>query len=131
MWIRPGGDDSRPAPTGSNGIRTTGPRLPYARPADGRKICGAEAAILGCDDAAPFDLAMESGYTSRGNTGSTVTSGSETIQAKLFKEDCKELGVAPSGRRLGHSEDLRGHGLRQEEEVPPWFIHGVRSEPSR
>jgi hypothetical protein len=64
--------------------------------ADGWKICGAEAAILGSDPDASFDLAMEVGYTSKGNKGSTVTSGSETISTKLSKKDCQELGVDPS-----------------------------------
>ena len=61
--------------------------------ADGWKICGAEATILGTDAAAPFDLAMEVGYTSKGTKGSTVTSGSETIVTKLSKKDCQEIGV--------------------------------------
>ena len=63
--------------------------------ADGWKICGAQAAILGFDDQATFDLAMEVGYTSKGTKGSTVTSGSETIVTKLSKQDCKELGIDP------------------------------------
>ena len=61
--------------------------------ADGWKICCAQAAILGSDPDASFDLAMEIGYTSKGNKGSTVTSGSETIQTKLSKKDCQELGI--------------------------------------
>jgi hypothetical protein len=61
--------------------------------ADGWKICGAQSAILGSDPDATFDLAMEIGYTSKGNKGSTVTSGSETIQTKLSKKDCQELGI--------------------------------------
>ena len=63
--------------------------------ADGWKICGAQAAILGYDDQATFDLAMEVGYTSQGNKGSTVTSGSETIRTELSKQDCQELGIDP------------------------------------
>ncbi len=61
--------------------------------AKGWKICGAQAAILGSDDVATFDLAMEVGYTSKAGKGSTVTSGSETIRTKLSKQDCKELGI--------------------------------------
>jgi hypothetical protein len=61
--------------------------------ADGWKICGAQAAILGSDPDASFDLAMEIGYTSQGSKGSTVTSGSETIQTKLSRKDCQELGI--------------------------------------
>jgi len=61
--------------------------------ADGWKICGAQAAILGADPNQSFDLAMEAGYTSKGNKGSTVTSGSETIRVKLSKKDCQEIGV--------------------------------------
>jgi hypothetical protein len=64
--------------------------------ADGWKICGAQAAILGADPNQSFDLAMEAGYTSKGSKGSTVTSGSETIRVKLSKKDCKEIGVDPT-----------------------------------
>jgi hypothetical protein len=61
--------------------------------ADGWKICGAEAAILGSDPHQSFDLAMEAGYPSKRTKGSTVTSGAETVRVKLSKKDCKKLGI--------------------------------------
>jgi hypothetical protein len=64
--------------------------------ADGWKICGVEAAILGTDPDSVYDNVMQIGYTSKGNKGSTVTSGSETIRTKLSKKDCQEIGIDAS-----------------------------------
>ena len=61
--------------------------------ADGWKICGAQASVLGRDPGKSFDLAMQAGYTSKASKGSTATSGSETIRVKLSKKDCQEIGV--------------------------------------
>jgi hypothetical protein len=61
--------------------------------ADGWKICGAQAEMLGSDPSKSFDLAMEAGYTSKAGKGSTVASGGETIRVKLSKRDAEELGV--------------------------------------
>jgi hypothetical protein len=64
--------------------------------ADGWKICGAQAAVLGRDPSKSFDLAMEAGYTSKAGQGSTASSGSETIRVKVSKKDCQDLGVEAS-----------------------------------
>jgi hypothetical protein len=61
--------------------------------ANGWKICGAQIAMRGVKADADADYAMQAGYTSKGSKGSTVTTGSETIQVKLSKKDCAELGI--------------------------------------
>ena len=61
--------------------------------AKGWKICGAQVALRGYKADADADYAMEAGYTSKGTKGSTVTTGSETIQVKLSKQDCDEIGI--------------------------------------
>jgi hypothetical protein len=64
--------------------------------AAGWKICGAQASVLGSEAGKSFDLAMQTGYTSKAGKGSTVTSGAETIRAKVSKKDCQDLGVDSS-----------------------------------
>lgn len=61
--------------------------------ADGWKICGVEAAILGDAPDNPYLTVMQAGYTSKATKGSTATSGSETIRVKLSKQDCQEIGI--------------------------------------
>ena len=61
--------------------------------ADGWKICGVEAAILGDAPDNPYLTAMQVGYTSKATKGSTTTAGSETIKFKLSKKDCQEIGI--------------------------------------
>lgn len=61
--------------------------------ASGWKICGAQIALRGTKADADVDYAMQAGYTSKKNKGSTVTTGRETIQVKLTKKDCQELGI--------------------------------------
>ena len=61
--------------------------------ADGWKICGAQAAVLGSDPTKDFDLAVQTGYTSKASKGSTSTTGSETIRVKLSKKDAQSAGI--------------------------------------
>jgi hypothetical protein len=77
--------------------------------APGWKICGVQAAILGDAPDNPYLTAMEIGYTSKGNRGSTVTAGSETIQTKLSKKDCQELGIG--AQYAGHFSISKIYGL--------------------
>ncbi len=61
--------------------------------ADGWKICGVEAAILGDAPDNPYLTVMQVGYTSKATKGSTVTSGAETIKVRLSRKDCQEIGL--------------------------------------
>jgi hypothetical protein len=61
--------------------------------ADGWKICGVEAAILGDAPDNPYLTVMQVGYTSKATKGSTAASGSETIKVHLSKKDCQEIGI--------------------------------------
>jgi hypothetical protein len=77
--------------------------------ADGWKICGVEAAVLGRDPNNPYDIGMQIGYTSKATKGSTVTSGSETIKVKVTKKDTQEMGIDAS--YAGHFSIAKIYGL--------------------
>jgi hypothetical protein len=78
--------------TSTPGVTTSGYTITW-EVAKGWKICGVEAAVLGTDPDAAFDVGMQAGYTSKATKGSTVTSGSETIKVKVTKKDTQDLGI--------------------------------------